>query len=667
MRRRPLVTLLLTASLVGAVAAPAASAWSVPGEARVRVTGELVRTSVERPGARQWTAIKVGGRHLPVEPAALTPATTGSTVTVDVSVPQTVVDAASADRTLRVPAAGTGATPSTHALTRADLSAAADASPAPFASGIGSATADTAAAPGSDPLHVSAVVSTRAASAPTTAPTTRRITYVPVTPKGVPGTTVSATTARQQVASADAYWRDQSAGELRIGAPTIKPAYLSAYSCRDNPIKRFDEAAERTGFTGAAGSSLVLVLPRSAGAACGYGLGTLGESRTSPGVLHVADTAAPVLAHELGHNIGLDHANALVCTDRSDARLDLAAEGWTGCDEVPYGDSLDIMGPSSEDDLPMLSAPQALRHGLLPASASTRAGSGTTRVTLAPLSGLAGARAAVTTDLSTGVSYWVEYRTPTGRDATNPSGQDTGVRVLRTTPWAGSVVLDPTPTGALDGHVSLTPRSALTSTGGRITITTESASAEQAVVTIVNTSRAGTFTRTASPRISGTAAVGRTLSATTGTWSPSPSSHTYRWRRDGTSIAGATGRTYVPTVADAGRRLTVAVTARRTGYTSQTATSGSVGVRLHATTRPYLKGSFAPGRTLTVMVGVWTPSASSYTYQWYRDGVALKGATRKTYTLTQRDRGTRVHVRMTARRTGFVSGAETTLRHRVAR
>ena len=66
---------------------------------------------------------------------------------------------------------------------------------------------------------------------------------------------------------------------------------------------------------------------------------------------------------------------------------------------------------------------------------------------------------------------------------------------------------------------------------------------------------------TALPTISGTAQVGQTLTATTGTWTNSPTSFTYQWNRAGTPIAGATASTYVPVTADIGNTLTVSVTA----------------------------------------------------------------------------------------------------------
>lgn len=81
------------------------------------------------------------------------------------------------------------------------------------------------------------------------------------------------------------------------------------------------------------------------------------------------------------------------------------------------------------------------------------------------------------------------------------------------------------------------------------------------------------------PTISGTAAVGQTLTAAPGTWLPSLVTFSYRWLRCDaigaacTPIAGATDETYVPVAADRGHRLSVAVTAALIGLIPSPAVS----------------------------------------------------------------------------------------------
>ena len=76
-----------------------------------------------------------------------------------------------------------------------------------------------------------------------------------------------------------------------------------------------------------------------------------------------------------------------------------------------------------------------------------------------------------------------------------------------------------------------------------------------------------------SPRISGSALVGSTLTAIPGTWT-SGASFRYQWFANGAAISGATAATFRPTSGHAGRQLSVRVTGSKSGYASARATSG---------------------------------------------------------------------------------------------
>jgi hypothetical protein len=72
------------------------------------------------------------------------------------------------------------------------------------------------------------------------------------------------------------------------------------------------------------------------------------------------------------------------------------------------------------------------------------------------------------------------------------------------------------------------------------------------------------------PRISGSAAAGDTLSATSGRWAPSRARTRIHWYADGRAIAGATGSSYDVRGADAGKLITVKVTAAASGRHAST-------------------------------------------------------------------------------------------------
>lgn len=82
----------------------------------------------------------------------------------------------------------------------------------------------------------------------------------------------------------------------------------------------------------------------------------------------------------------------------------------------------------------------------------------------------------------------------------------------------------------------------------------------------------------ATPSISGTARVGSTVKVSVGTWTPTPSTRTYRWLRDNNPIAGATGSSYRPTSADQGHQLSVMVTGQGSDRAKTWSTSAPVKV-----------------------------------------------------------------------------------------
>src|SRR5690606_18887887 len=77
------------------------------------------------------------------------------------------------------------------------------------------------------------------------------------------------------------------------------------------------------------------------------------------------------------------------------------------------------------------------------------------------------------------------------------------------------------------------------------------------------------------PQLTGSARIGGELSGTTGTWAVDELTLSRQWLRDGATIPGATGASYVPVAADVGRRLSLRVTASRSGYATATATTPS--------------------------------------------------------------------------------------------
>ena len=167
----------------------------------------------------------------------------------------------------------------------------------------------------------------------------------------------------------------------------------------------------------------------------------------------------------------------------------------------------------------------------------------------------------------------------------------------------------------------------------------------------------------ASPVVTGTPAVGQTLSCSQGVWFNSPTSYTYQWLRDGTVISGATASTYVVVSGDLGHSISCTVTATN-AFGSTPATSNAVVIVALPvnTAAPVISGSLTVGSTLSCTQGTWSNSPTSYAYQWQRGGTNISGATSSTYVTVSADGGTSVGCLVTATNaSGSASQASNTL------
>ncbi len=153
--------------------------------------------------------------------------------------------------------------------------------------------------------------------------------------------------------------------------------------------------------------------------------------------------------------------------------------------------------------------------------------------------------------------------------------------------------------------------------------------------------------------------------AVTADWTPGVT-FAYQWLRDGVAITGATAATYNPVAADRGKQLSVRARASKSGFfTSAWVTSASADYTLYADGVFTISGTPQVGKTVTAstltytknLPIVGTPVAPTVTYQWYRAGVAIAGATSISYTLTSLDYGKAITVTATAAAPGTIKHA----------
>ena len=121
-----------------------------------------------------------------------------------------------------------------------------------------------------------------------------------------------------------------------------------------------------------------------------------------------------VLAHELGHNLGLAHAGGLACTRAGRRRRWATRAPATACE---YDDPFDAMGSGDAGTGTSVVRQMSMEHKLalhlLPTSAVKVVGvTGTYR--LAPMETLTGSPELLRIPKSGGGNYFVEYRQPIG-------------------------------------------------------------------------------------------------------------------------------------------------------------------------------------------------------------------------------------------------------------
>ena len=154
------------------------------------------------------------------------------------------------------------------------------------------------------------------------------------------------------------------------------------------------------------------------------------------------------------------------------------------------------------------------------------------------------------------------------------------------------------------------------------------------------------------PVVSGTTNVGHTLAAATTSW-PSDTVVSYKWQRNGKTIAGATGSAYTLVGSDHGSHIRAVATGVRAGYATATRYSvqtPTIAIGALASGATSILGTNTVGSTLSLDTNGWMPQPT-FGYQWYSNGVAVKGATKPTFVV--KTAGSYMSVVVTARSRGY--------------
>jgi hypothetical protein len=145
----------------------------------------------------------------------------------------------------------------------------------------------------------------------------------------------------------------------------------------------------------------------------------------------------------------------------------------------------------------------------------------------------------------------------------------------------------------------------------------------------------------ANPTISGTGALGTTLTATPADYGISGTKVAYQWLVNGVAVTGATSKTFAlaPSKVVEGDAVSVRVTTSKSGYlpapeTSFTTIVGTAEIAIVVAPSTSPTTAVKVGGKVTALPGTWDTPGATFTYQWLLDGTPIGGATSKTLTTT---------------------------------
>jgi hypothetical protein len=399
------------------------------------------------------------------------------------------------------------------------------------------------------------------------------------TASSMPTVSSADATMNTSATSLRAYYLEQTYGQVAFQADVLAPVQLlenapASGDCFDSIFAWAQEAVnlEPGSFDPSAYKHVVYAFPALPSNVCGWsGLADVGGSH----VFTNGSFTVPVLAHELGHNLGLYHAGGLTCTSSGapapmGATCSIDRQHYYPQGVLPqYADPFDAMGNAPV--LRQMNMEHKLALGLLPASAVQTIGvSGTYQ--LAPMETLGPSVELLVIPKPGGGHYYVEYRQPTGvfDSQAPPVG---GVLVHTESPD----VSDPDPQNHLDSDTALVdmhPDGAFTSSQWQ--------NAAMSALQVFNDPVRGILIQNLSQDSSGASLAitmpvdttppsrpARLSAVTSGTsialeWTPAVDDFavaSYRVARDGTQIGAPTATTFGDSGLPPGATLTYAVSA----------------------------------------------------------------------------------------------------------
>ena len=356
------------------------------------------------------------------------------------------------------------------------------------------------------------------------------------------------------------------------------------------------------------------------------------------------------LAHELGHNYGLDHSRLGPCDPSCTS---------------DYGDLYSVMGGAVTG----FNKPTALSSAYRVMQGITAKGEIKTltfpkttteyTVVLKARSEASGVRGLIVPASADGSGQiFLDYRSGSSVDAgafyTTGSGKFAPGLVAEIINNANGIALLPD-----NGGKSTTSGQRFLA-GGKVTVSVISSNSTTMTLKVTMRGVSSAYPTVGRVQFSTAPTVGKPVSASVTGFNPAPTTLTYQWRVDGVAIPGATADTFTPTGDLLGKQLTIDVTATAGAYDPASVSTQQAQIAAGTITpaMPTIGGNPVVGQTLTVTPGAWT-EGTTFTYLWYADGKVIDGATGPTLTLTATEKGHKIWVTAVGSMPGYTNATKT--------